>query len=316
MIQLPENLDFLKDKNWVEDFLNQNSENIFGQKFEVKVVEIERSKSFAPEVYNMLYKISLSGESRNLRASSSTLRERETTFKIMDYLYRNGFSSGEFLVPQALKFFPELNLMFYFDAPGKMMKDFIKDDKESFGLKVKEAGLALKHFHEIKKPDFLLPQMDWAIDEAKILEYAPDLKDIIDAKLEINLEKAKSEADFCHGDYQLKNIIFGDKVAIIDFGASVFAHKELDVACFLTQLEIMLCRYAGTVENFEFYKKEFIAVYGNFDRELYDIYDYLFSFQIFQALTVIYEKDENADKDELLSSIDYWAKRIKEIYSK
>lgn len=314
MIQLPENLDFLKDKNWIEDFLNQNSEEIFGQKFDVKIAEIERSKSFAPEVYNMLYKISLNGENRHLRASSSTLKERETTFKIMDYLHKTGFSSGKFVVPQALKFFPELNLMFYFDVPGKMMKDFIKDDKESFGLKVREAGLALRHFHEIEKPDFSLPQMDWAIDREKILKYSPDLKDIIDNKLEKNLEKAKSEADFCHGDYQSKNIIFGDRLAIIDFGASVFARKELDVACFLTQLEIMLKRYAGTVENFEFYKKEFIVGYGDFDRDLYDIYDYLFSFQIFQALTVIYEKDENADKNELLSSIDYWSKRIKEIY--
>jgi len=35
------------------------------------------------------------------------LKERETTFKVMDFLYKHGFADGDFLVPQTLNFFPE-----------------------------------------------------------------------------------------------------------------------------------------------------------------------------------------------------------------
>ena len=313
-INLPQNLDFLLDQSWIEDFLKKNSEEIFGQKLNIVVTRIERSKSFAPEVYNMIYDLMMDDKSQILRASSSTLKERETTFKVMDFIYNNGFSDGSFLVPQALKFFPELNLMFYIDLDGFMMKDFINEDKNSFAEKVRGAGEALKQFHTLPIPNFSLPEMDWNIDCEKISKYAPDLIDMLGNRLSKVLEKSKNRVNFVHGDYQLKNIILGEHLGIIDFGSSTLAEKELDIACFVTQLEIMLKRYAD-ISNFEYLKQVFLAGYGDFDLSIYETYDYLYRFQILQALIVIYYQDSNANQKEIMDAIDYWIKIIKEKYN-
>jgi len=315
MIQLPENLDFLKDKNWVEDFLNQNSENIFGQKFEVKVLEIERSKSFAPEVYNMLYKIDLGGEDRSLRASSSTIRERETTFKIMDYLYKTGFSSGEFVVPQALKFFPELNLMFYFDLEGSTLKNLINKENDVLVDYVRRAGLALKKMHAVPVPNFPIGEYHWAIEKEKILKYAPDLRNIIENNLNQKINETKDNSFLCHGDYQLENVLIGKSFGIIDFGASTLACKELDIACFVVQLEVMLQRFS-TVDKFDSLKTAFLDAYGEFNKNIYMTHDFLFRLQVMFALIIMFEKDLGVNKIEIKNTIDYWTKRIKEIYSK
>lgn len=316
MNKLPEKLDFLYDKNWVEDFLNQNSQIIFKKKFSIKVIKIERSKSYAPEAFNMLYSIELNGEVKQLRASGSTLRERETTFKVMKFLYENSLIEKSFVVPQALEYFSEYNLMFYFDVSGVMLIDFITEDKEDFALKLKQAGIALKHLHSVILPDFPLLEMDWSIDAQKILKYAPDLKDMFGNRLELELEKSKSKTNFVHGDYQLENIIWGDQLGIIDFGSSTLANKEMDLACFVTQLDVMLKRYEGNVLDFEFLKSAFLAGYGDFDLDVYKTYDYLYSLQILQALILIYEEDPNADKENILEVIKFWQNKIKEKYAR
>lgn len=313
--RLPDNLDFLLEKEWVENFLNENSAKIFQKTYKISVKRIERSKSFAPEVFNMIYDLSLDGQPLTIRAASSTIIEKETPFKVMKFLYDHGFSDGDFLVPEPLSYFPELNLHLYKDAPGFMMKDFISEPKEAFAEKVAGAAKALKRIHQVGLPDFALEPTKWDINQEKILQYAPKLEFCLKRLLDQNLEKAqKNKTSFCHGDYQTKNIVLGEKLCIIDFGSSTIAEKELDIASFITQLEIMLKRYSD-ISEFDYLRQIFFDYYGEYDSETYKTYEFLYRLVIMNALTVIYEQDPNAVKEEILSAIEFWQERIIENYA-
>lgn len=304
---LPQSLDFLLDKNWMTDFFNKNSKEIFGSESKIEIIEIERSKSFAPESYAMFYKIMVDRKSMIIRASGSLLEDRFYPYHCMEFIFQNGLSDGDIQAPKPFHFFKEYNLMLYQDVPGQMLKDYISSQDENLEEMVLNSGKALNKFHQIPKPEFKVHQKKWHLDQQKIFQYAPQIKNMIDEFLDRSLKMTENRDDhLCHGDYQPKNIIISDVTYIIDFGSTSLAAKELDVACFISQLEIMLQRY-GDPGQTEILKKSFFEGYGEFENELFMAYYFLYQLDIMQALIVIYEQDPNANKDEVQASINFWA---------
>lgn len=315
MNNLPRNLDCLLEENWVEAFINKNSQQIFGESKEIKLLKIGRSKSFAPESFAMYYEISVNGEVINLRASASITQNRSLPFAAMQYVYDHGFDQGDFRVSKPLAFFEDLNLMFYTDVSGSMFRVLFsqRNDLERESLNI---GKMLQKLHSISKLEIVDKTHIWNFDNKKILRYAPELSDAIVDRQNNSLEKIKTdETYFCHGDFQPENIIIGSKTFMIDFGSVVSENKELDVACFVTQLDIMLKRY-GDYTQFENLKKSFFLGYGEYDQELYEAYYSLYELEILQALIAIFEEDPNEDKNKIMEAINYWRTKMKEHYGR
>jgi len=310
MDKLPTNLDFLLDKEWMQVFFNKEAEKIFKKNAQITLTSVERSKSFAPESYNMFYKITMDGQPLLLRASASTIAEKETAFKVMEHLYSHGLSEAVIRVPKPYYFFREHNLMLYQDAPGLMLSDLIGEDKNAFEEKLYYCGIGLKSIHAVPVPSFSLAQPKWEFNRQKISRCVPQTDALFGSRLTESLCVTQPLKNvFCHGDFQPKNIVAGESLYVIDFNSVTLAAKELDISCFINQLEIMLKRY-GDLNDFDLFYKRFLEGYGDFDQKIYDAYSYLWQIDILQALISLLEEDPNADKEQLKSAIDYWIKKF------
>lgn len=310
---LPQNLDCLLDKNWVESFLTKNSQKIFDEPKSIQVLKIERSKSFAPESFAMFYEITANYEKIFLRASASTSQDRSLPFAVMTYIYNHGFNAGDFQVSKPLAYFEDLNLMFYLNLGGRMFRDVLSDQTDLTGETFK-IGQALKKLHSLPQNNLVSSHHVWSFNNEKILSYCPEMSDVIIRNQNNSLEKIETNKYFfCHGDFQPENIVISDKIFIIDFGSVVAENRELDIACFVSQLDIMLKRY-GNPDYFETLKKSFLTGYGDYDQTLFDCYYQLYDFEILQALIAIYEEDPNINKEKILNVINYWHTKMKEKY--
>lgn len=307
-----ENLDFLLNQDQIEMFLNQNAKKIFGEVCGIKILELKRSKTYNPDSYNVLYKIKLGNEIKEIRASATKtlLIDKKTEFKIIQYYYENGFDKGDLLVAKPLAYFDEFNLMFYENIMGSVFINDLNDDLEKLKIKTKDSALALKKIHALKKPDFDLWDSDALFifknyEKASLAKYYPELNNKLDnliSNIKEKVDKIKS-ADYCHGDYQPANIIFSDdKLYIFDFGLTCLLDREYDVATFVNQLRVMIKRF-GKYENFEILKNIFLENYGNYNKEKYEIYSLLLNIRILVTFCVTQGKEDNLDYMPLLNDL-------------
>ncbi len=310
--KLPQTLDFLLDKNWIEDFFNQNVEKIIGRQAEITVKEVKRSKSYAPESFAMYYSVLVNAQETFWRVSASTKQDRFLPFQAMSFVYKNGFNEGDIRTPQPYYFFSKYNFYIYQDVSGHMLTSFLKQKDQELEKKMFKAGEVLKKFHLLPTPDFALSKLQWDFQKEKILEYAPEIKQIFEEPLTKALEKITINGKkLCHGDYQTENLIFGHLTYLIDFGSVVTAHKEADIASFISQLAVMLKRF-GDINDFDNLSKSFFDGYGaDFENEFFESYCFLYRLQILQALIIMYEVDPTVDKEEIKQTIEFLYNKIK-----
>lgn len=304
MAEIINDLDFLLDKEKISDFLNQNALKIFSQEFNIQVLEIKRSHTYNPDSYNILYKISLSGQSKEIRASASRIvsNNKEIEFKILKYYFDNGFGSGEFLVTKPLAFFKDLNLMFYENIEGSVFMESLSEDLEKLSSKIKSSAILLKKIHQLPKPSFDLWQTDLLFvfqdyEKNALTKYYPKVAEKLDSIINSIKEKADKikSSDFCHGDFQPANIIFSTgKTYILDFGLNCLLDREYDVAVFISQLRVMLKRY-GDFNNFPILEKLFLETYGSFNEEKYNFYGALVNLRILVTFCISQGKENNLD---------------------
>jgi len=306
---LPENLDFLLDKDWVRDFFKKNSETIFGSQKEIEVTQIDRAYAMAPQSYIMLYTLEVDDEKRFIRASSSTLVSRELTLKTMKYVYESGFSEGQILSPEPIKYFPEYNLMLYYNVSGPVLLYELGKNNDELKPKIILAARALKQFHSIAPPEFDLNKPDWNFQLERINRFITNIEPIKSLLNKYNNDLKEGKKIFCHGDYQPNNLIIGDKITVIDFGSVCLAQKELDISSFITQLEIMLLR-SENLDLFEDLKKSFVNEYGEFEKKYFQIYSFYHSLLILDSMIAFLENDKDTDKAEVKRSIIYWINKI------
>lgn len=312
---LPLNLDFLLSKEWVNDFFHKNYEKIFGFKKEFQITRIDRAYAMAPQSYNMLYQLQDDEQLYSIRASSSTLVSRSQTYRILKFVYENGFSGKEISVPKPIYYFEDINLMLYQNVTGEVLLYELKKTQEELAPKILLVAKALKKIHQLPKPDFNLDGPKWEFKIDRIDRYLHE-KD----KIEKIIAKTNNALDgdsvvFCHGDYQPNNLIVGDgKITVIDFGSACLANKELDLASFICQIETMLLR-SENLSIFENLKKIFFENYGNYDKNYFNDYSFYYCLQILDSLIAFFDNDPNPDKTEVSTAIDYWSKKIKKMIS-
>lgn len=274
------------DKNWVEEFFNSNSSKIFGQNHKIVVNKIKRSKNLNPASYNILYVIDTGGRKISIRASMSIKYDVDYIFATQKYLYEHGFGEGNILVADPYYFFEDYNLMLYKDVPGNILKHELKEDQKTLVSKIELAAKALKKLHSFSTIPVNLWDPDWAFDAALIgKDYPKFAKRILEIRTNIldEIKNRQQATNLCHGDYSPDNMIFqNSKIYLIDFGSVCFANKEMDLASFVTKLEVMV-PYFGNIKNPDTLVESFLSTYGSYDLNLYQCYRALYSIRIINS---------------------------------
>lgn len=300
--RMNKSLNFLLNKNEAEDYFNQKSRELFGTAGEVTILDINRSETYNQSSYNILYKMLISGQMKEIRASASEQLSKKEKYRLLIYIYENGFDKGKFLVAKPLGYFEDYNIMIYENVSGEPFMRELDDRQEDLVLKVKRCAQTLKKIHTLQKPDVSL----WNADEFfefKDLEkgalkiYYPKILDALDdiiLQIKKRIDK-RSLPVLCHGDFHPNNLIISeDQVYVLDFDLACFIDKEYDVANFVNQLRVMIKRY-GDHKNFETLKKEFLFEYSQYDLEKYKHYEALVNLRILVTFCVSQGQEDNLE---------------------
>lgn len=284
-----DDLEFLTNKKLAEEFLNNNANAIFDSMTKIEVLDINRSKTYNPDSYNILYKLKVGENIKKIRASASKMRviNKKNEYQLIKHYYDNGFSAGDELVAKPLHYFDEYNLMFYEDIEGEVFFKNLNTGIDVLKTKVVQCARALKKIHNLPKPNTALWDADHlfiyqSFEKNALKIYYPKLYDQLDTIVGTIKEESNNikNDDFCHGDFQPTNIIFAkDKLFVLDFGMNCLLDKEYDIACFINQMQIMLRRY-GDYGNFQKVRELFLTTYGEYDKEKYDLYAALINLRI------------------------------------
>lgn len=295
-------LNFLLDKSKVEDFLSQRSQEIFGEKKQIQILEIDRTSTYNKSSYNIMYKIQLGDEIKEIRASASEQLSKKTNFELLKFIYTNGFNQGDFLIAKPLEYFEDFNIMFYEHIEGKPLMVELTNSPKELSEKIKLCARLIKKFHGLPKPEVSL----WNANdffEFKNLErgalkiYYPKIATALDSIVTQIKEKIsiKNTLSFSHGDFQPNNLIISEnKIYVFDFDLACMIQKEFDLANFVNQLRIMTKRF-GNFEHFENLKKEFLSQYGQYDQTEYDLYEALVNLRILATFCVSQGREDNIE---------------------
>lgn len=288
----------LKNEN-IDKFVNENSEKIFGQKKEIKVLEIKRSKTLNPTSFNVLYHLDVSGQPIDMRASTSTTYANDYNYDTLTFLQSHGFSDGDITVAKPFTFFDEFNLLFYEDVPGKVFISELGDSIETLKHKLDLAANALKKLHVFVQSEVPIKLWDhkWQFNQDQIKKYFPEFANNIDQirdKLVSNVDRGQKY--LCHGDYQPNNLVFNnDHLYIIDWGSTTFAAKELDLACFATQLGNMLYKKENQ-SDYKLLREYFLTAYGHYDKEIFHSFCALYSLQMLDSTLEFTDFESNKER--------------------
>lgn len=301
-------LDFLVEKEDVETFFNANSKRLFDSDDNIQVINIKRAETYNPDSYNVWYKITIGEKELELRASASKELAKKPEFDLLSYLYFNGFERGNIQVAKPLYFFEELNLFFYEHVKGHFFADDLKNNFEELKEKIRLCAIALKKFHNLKKPDLKLwdPSNFFSVnyyEKSHLEKYYPEFGSRVDDILNKLKEDINPTNDiFCHGDYHPMNLVIdNNKLFILDLGLSCFFDKEYDVASFVNQLRVMIKRF-GNYDWYNELKNIFLEEYGAKKEEKYRLYSILNNIRILITFCITQKNTDNKEYMEMVLS--------------
>lgn len=286
-----DNLDFLLDKREAEKFLKENffSNNLF------EVISLKRSGTFDKKSYNILYNVKIDDKKEDIRLYLSVKHDVNKAYNVMHYLYRNGFDSGKSRVPKPYGFSKKYVAMVYKNIPGQTLMHELDKEKNRLIADMKLVGETLRKFHQLPIPTFEVKRSEYLPGFKISSKFYPGLeKKTVTLKKEIfnRLAKNKKKA-FCHGDFQPNNVIVdNNSVYVIDFGSTDLNDKELDIASFVIQLQIMLKKF-GNIEHFDELKKVFLSAYDDYDDEKLNLLASILSIGLLGFFTTLPEFENN-----------------------
>src|SRR3990167_4965692 len=254
------NLEDLLNKDLARDlFLEYQKEGGLNDNFQIE--NIQRHLVLSPKTYALLYEIKFDGTIRKLRVNASGEETRQGAFQVMKFL-ANEFSGPQFFIPKVYFYDSDYNLVAYENVEGEILID------------------QLNNLYLVKK---IYPKL---VDSGAGI--IADLKKRISSDFEPKL---------IHGDYQPNNIIVDkDSITVFDFNDSRFDDPALDLAKFLSQLKVMLFRFAD-VKDFDNLKDAFLTNYHlNFNQNNFQIYSKMYYLQILCSLSASLAEDSEAQK--------------------
>lgn len=295
-------LNFLLDKEKVEEFINQRSQDLFGSSDHIEITEISRTATYNKSSFNVLYKVKVGDSVKEIRASASQQISKKANFELLEFIYKNGFDSGKFLIAKPLGYFEDFNVMFYENIQGKPLMVELATSLDELISKIKLCAQMLKKIHGLPQPEISLWEADnffefKDLERGALKNYYPQIAGELDSIVTQIKDKIdhKKITSFCHGDFQPSNLIINqDKIYVLDFDLVSLIDKEYDIANFISQLRIMAKRF-GNFENFKILEKEFLSEYGQYDLEKYNFYEALVNLRILATFCVSQGRENNLE---------------------
>lgn len=281
-----QNMELFLNKKWVEDFFNKNNQMIFQQTSKVKLIDLRRSNTFDKKSYNLLYVIEIGNQRKEIRLYYSHKHDVEKAYNALKYFYQNGFDRGQSRTPKPYIYLKNYNIIIYENIQGQTFMHELDRNKNELKNRMSLIAKTLKKIHSLPLPSFEVIISDWKPGEKVAAKNIPDLVDQIEhIKNTIFRKLDKNKAsNLCHGDFQPNNLIINnDIVYIIDFGSICITDKELDIASFVIQLQIMLKKF-GDINSFNELKDIFLAIYDDYNQEKYNLYLALISIVLLEFM--------------------------------
>lgn len=258
----------IKTKN-LDDLLNKESARSLFLKYQgdchlskyFQIIKINRQLVLSPQTYALCLEIDDQGLIRKIRANASREESRLYAYQVMKFL-QSRFEGPRLFIPRIYFYDSDYNLLVYENIEGQPLIDQLKSpDLES---KIQLAGQWLHRLHSndnLNKLD--LPSHKTIFNFKALARFYPELSQKGPANIEkLESKLSSSQKKLIHGDYQPNNMIINKgKIFVYDFNASEIADPVWDLARFLSQLKVMLFRFADAslYENLE---NVFLANYG------------------------------------------------------
>jgi 3',5'-nucleoside bisphosphate phosphatase len=202
---------------------------------------------------------------------------------VTSFLYKNGFSEGQFRVPGIIEVNDKERLIIESGERGKNLFDLLthvdkKIGKEYFDLaarwlarfhnkSIKEGNAETVIKKERKRFDSYLNS--FVKSKSPYLEKVRPVIDFVKKQEEELYSKRRDAFILNHGDYHPKNIIIGQDrqhdittlfISVIDFGSSILFPRSFDVGYFLSQFQNQLYAYPDILKNCR--EEDFIDTYA------------------------------------------------------
>lgn len=298
------NLEDLLDKNLTRQlFLKYQKECGLGDDFEIQ--KIHRHLVLSPNTYALRYEIFDGSKVKKIRVNASSEETRQRGFEVMRFL-KVKFNGPKFFIPKVFFYDSGYNLNCYENIEGQLLISQLKEN--GLEKKISLAAQWLSRLHSLETPNLTLPRHEIFFNLAALKKFYPESAK--NAPSIINDLRNQVSCDFqpklIHGDYQPNNIVFDDdKIIVFDFNDSQISDPALDLAKFLTQLKVMLFRFAD-VRGYENLKKLFLDSYKlEFNQNNFNIYSKMYYLQILCSLSASLEKEPEAQKT-LPEVYKYW----------
>lgn len=256
----PKNLNDLINKESARTiFLKYRHNCNLTENFQIN--NIKRQLVLSPQTYALRLDINDQGSIRKIRANASREESRLYAYQVMKFI-QTRFEGPRLFIPRIYFYDSDYNLLVYENIEGQPLIDQLKSpDLEN---KIQLAGLWLNRLHSINNWNKLdLPSHKTIFNFKALAKFYPELSQKGPADIEkLESRLSSSQKKLIHGDYQPNNMIIDKgKIFVYDFNASEIADPVWDLARFLSQLKVMLFRFADAsfYENLE---NVFLANYG------------------------------------------------------
>jgi thiamine kinase-like enzyme len=246
-MKMAKKIEKILEKNYIKKIFKKRIDFYFPQLKSKKIsdIEIERiSPVWTKKTCLARYEIIFFDSSKKIiRASANIDNSKKRTFKIMKYLYENGFNKGKFQVPKPLDYIDEVGALFYKEADGLPLA-LLMEKYETPPLVFEDLAQFLFKLHsfdsEIKERAIIFNLGHYRKIFKKIKKFFPKISPYIIPENKISfVDKLNKSLGFLHGDFYPGNILIDQKgeITIIDFDRSGVGPSFLDIASLSASLD-------------------------------------------------------------------------------
>jgi len=247
---------FLSDLNYCRKLFSPFKKKINKETRKILDVKAKRLGGFLDKSYHIRYSVLI--EKKNSKKETiyfhglcSPDPTRLQSFKVMDYLWKKGFSLSKYSIPQPLAFIKAHSMVITREIKGKSLLEILQKGTKSEILKgVKGSARWLKKLHKTKPYNFkdvflrfgtIYWQEQFRILKRGFPKKAKFLKKQIKNILNWERKNQKnSQKRIVHHDFHPKNIFLGkNKIWVLDFSESRLSNQIIDIISFLCQIDFV-----------------------------------------------------------------------------
>jgi hypothetical protein len=189
--------------------------------------------------------------------------------EVMRWLWDEGASgSPELGVPRPLGWIPELSMLVYRPAPGRVLGEAMFDERASAYMDMAAAWLAALHRSRLP----LEKRFDVAAELANLHAWASAVaeREPNAARAACHISRRLSERSSelgaeagrpIHKDFHYQHVFVAERASVIDFDEVRLGDPHLDLAHFCAYLALLVCRFPAMRTTLDRLRDEFLRSY-------------------------------------------------------